>query len=334
MTSHELTPEAQAAIRKIEKLLALAGNNPNEAEAAAAMAKVQELLAQYNLDMASVGDAPADKSRGDVRLKGGLYKWQRSLWKAVAELNFCMYWSTYEIDMTKKAVYVDRYGDRRMGRKTFKHKVLGRKVNVVSTQIMAEYLEQAIERLVRDRLEQDHTQFFTRWAASYREGVADRLQSKLYKRRQELQAEEERRERERAAQSRHPAAAPTSSGVDLATYTQSEYDANIDHLYGEGTSARWAAERYQAEQAAKKAREERAAWELAHPAEAAAQKAQAEKEWQEWLKKNAGRNRRSSGGYRERKSNRDDAGYYAGYEDGASIGLDPQVNKSNQRRLA
>ena len=328
MTSNELTPEAQAAIRKIEKLLALAGNNPNEAEAAAAMAKVQELLAQYNLDMASVGDAPVDKSRGEQRLKGGLYKWQRALWKSVAELNFCMYWSTYEIDMSKRAVYKNQWGERRMGRKTFKHKVLGRRVNVVSTQIMAEYLEQAIERLVRDRLNQDHTQFFTKWAASYREGVASRLQNKLYKRRQEMKAEEERKERERAAQSRHPAAAP-SSGVDLATYTQSEHDANVDHLYGEGTSARWAAERYQAEQRAKKAAEEHAAWEQAHPEEAAARRAQVEKEWQEWLRKNA---RRSSG--RGRKETRDMDGYHAGFEDGESIGLDPQVNKTNQARIA
>jgi hypothetical protein len=36
---------------KIQKLLALAGNNPNEAEAEAALLKAQELMAQYNVDM-------------------------------------------------------------------------------------------------------------------------------------------------------------------------------------------------------------------------------------------------------------------------------------------
>lgn len=36
---------------KIQKLLALAGNNPNENEAKAALLKAQELMAQYNLDM-------------------------------------------------------------------------------------------------------------------------------------------------------------------------------------------------------------------------------------------------------------------------------------------
>lgn len=36
---------------KIQKLLALAGNNPNENEAKAALLKAQELMAQYSLDM-------------------------------------------------------------------------------------------------------------------------------------------------------------------------------------------------------------------------------------------------------------------------------------------
>lgn len=39
-------------ISKIEKLLALAGNNPSEAEAQAAMLKAQKLMAEHNLDMA------------------------------------------------------------------------------------------------------------------------------------------------------------------------------------------------------------------------------------------------------------------------------------------
>lgn len=330
----ELSPDAQAAIRKIEKLLALAGNNPNEAEAAAAAAKVQELLAQYNLDMASLGDAPTDKSRADDRLKGGLYKWQRKLWRSVAELNFCMYWSTVELDMTRKAAFKDQWGERKMGRRVFKHRVLGRKVNVISTQMMAEYLEQAIERLVRDRLGQDHTQFFTRWAASYREGVASRLQEKLYRRRQEMQDEEDKKTREAATRSRHLGAAPSSS-TGLAAYTQSEHDANIDAVYGEGTSARWAADRHQAEEKSRIAREERAKWELAHPEEAAAQKAEQEAEWRAYRKKQARNDRRRTGsGHRERKNNRDDAGYYAGYEDGASIGLDPQMNEQRRARLS
>lgn len=39
---------------KIQKLLNLAGNNPNEQEAKAALLKAQELMAQYNVDMEGV----------------------------------------------------------------------------------------------------------------------------------------------------------------------------------------------------------------------------------------------------------------------------------------
>ena len=44
-------------ISKIEKLLALAGNNPSEAEAQAALLKAQQLMAEHNLDMAQFEEA-------------------------------------------------------------------------------------------------------------------------------------------------------------------------------------------------------------------------------------------------------------------------------------
>lgn len=44
-------------LAKVQKLLALAGNNPNENEANAAYAKAQALIAEYNLDMSqSLGE--------------------------------------------------------------------------------------------------------------------------------------------------------------------------------------------------------------------------------------------------------------------------------------
>lgn len=91
---------------KIRKLMALAGNNPSEAEAAAAMAKAQELLASYNLDMAQLDQSTATADRdkrdamgGGVRLKqkverSAMFVFQRQLWQALAETNFCVYWAT------------------------------------------------------------------------------------------------------------------------------------------------------------------------------------------------------------------------------------------------
>lgn len=43
-------------MEKVNKLLALAGNNPSEAEANAAYAKAQKLIAEYNLDMSEFSD--------------------------------------------------------------------------------------------------------------------------------------------------------------------------------------------------------------------------------------------------------------------------------------
>lgn len=51
-------------IQKIEKLLALAENNPNENETAAAAAKAQKLIAQYNIDVANLGGAEKKQELG------------------------------------------------------------------------------------------------------------------------------------------------------------------------------------------------------------------------------------------------------------------------------
>ena len=47
-----MTNDMNKIADKIQKLLSLAGNNPSEAEAQAALLKAQKLIAQYNIDMA------------------------------------------------------------------------------------------------------------------------------------------------------------------------------------------------------------------------------------------------------------------------------------------
>ena len=48
-------------LKKIENLLALAGNNPSENEAIAAALKAQELMAKYNIELADIeGETPKD----------------------------------------------------------------------------------------------------------------------------------------------------------------------------------------------------------------------------------------------------------------------------------
>lgn len=46
----------EALMKKVEKLLSLAGNNPSQEEAQSAMAKAQKLIAEYNLDMSKLKD--------------------------------------------------------------------------------------------------------------------------------------------------------------------------------------------------------------------------------------------------------------------------------------
>lgn len=51
--------DMEKMLEKVQKLLALAGNNPSEEEAKAAALKAQELIAQYNLDLSKL--SPEEK---------------------------------------------------------------------------------------------------------------------------------------------------------------------------------------------------------------------------------------------------------------------------------
>lgn len=318
----ELSPEAQRAVEQVEKLLRLAAKNPNQAEAASAAAKAQELLAKYNLDMATVeaNTGASSGKREDTKLKGGLYHYQRDLWRAVADLNFCLYWNMYTWDKDKVGRR-RRYNwdlDRKVTEKVqggyrFEHRVVGRKVNVTATRIMAQYLEQAIERLTRERVA-DPKEFFTRGATSYREGIAEEVINKIYERRKHLLAAEALKAKE--AQRAATAGNVTGTALTIASLAQSERDANIDFIYGEGTSAEWAANK--AERAAEREREEAeyTKWAKANPKEAAE------------LEEKERKKRRSYGprSYADKKyDNRDWSMYGEGQKAGKKVGIDPQT---------
>lgn len=80
-------------LKKIEKLLALAGNNPNENEAISAALKAQELMAKYNIELADVQGAESGqeiKKEIYTPKKSSHYvsKWKYSLSQIIAK-NFC-----------------------------------------------------------------------------------------------------------------------------------------------------------------------------------------------------------------------------------------------------
>lgn len=310
-----MTDTMDKIVERIQKLLALGKNNRSEAEAAAAMAKAQELLTQHNLDMASVeGVAAGSAKREKAAQAGGMYVYQRRLWRAVAQLNFCLHF--------RRQVWDPAARSRRSGFGVTKnlHMIVGRTVNVRATIAMGEYLEGEIERLCRERLAAfidggrvsgyHSRQFSSSWAVAYREGIADRIVIKLQERRDVAVAADERRKR--AAQ-RASDNVSDSQALTLTHYVDAETDANNDFLYGEGWSANKA--RRRAERAAEEAERDRehAEWAAAHPEEAAAQ----ERKWE------AAARRRSGWAPKGRKV--DAGGYWAGYDAGEGVGIDPQA---------
>lgn len=311
-------------IRKIEALLNVKGCT--EAEAEARIAKAQELLAKYNLDMASIGGTPAQNKRNDKKTKGGLYSWQRKLWKAVAELNFCHYLSVKGLAKGS----------------TYEHRLIGSHGNVIATEVMANYLQETIEKLAQAwAKESGYKSVFVRDAIAYREGMTNRVAYKLKQRRdavleEERKATEERKQREAAS-----GQASTSHALTLVEYTSSEQDFNNDYLnnWELGTTAK---NRYEAELRQKKWEEEYRARQAAKTDEEKEAERKATEEWYaEYQKKQAKaqkrRDRTPPKAQRERKRTPEEerAGLWAfreGQMDGDKVGIDQQA--TNERRGA
>jgi len=312
----EMSPEARKAVELIQKLLNLANKNPNEAEAAAAMQKAQRMMEDYNLDLSKVERASGDTGKREKASNdGGLYYWQRDLWRSVAELNFCIYWTGTE---WVKRIKTNRWGDRveRRGYK-FVHMLVGRTVNVTTTRVMAEYLEATIERLTRERL--SPSDYFTNWAISYREGMAQRVMEKVYERRRERLTEERRKEAEAAekAAKEGMSTASVSTSLTLQGFVQQEKDANYDFMHGEGASA--CKRKREAERAEnlRKQQEEYTRWAAANPEEARKEKAKAEREAERAA------NRRTN--WDRKNDKRDWSAYHAGYNKGEEVSIDQQA---------
>lgn len=275
MTAEIKTADLARITERVQKLLNLAAKNPNQAEAEAATAKAMAMLEAYNLDMSTLEQGGSDGgAREDTRQRGGMYTYERELWSGIAEINFCMYFTLRQHDYDRRT----RGGSPRI---TFQHRFVGRKVNVTSTKAMGEYLQGTIERLCRERFP-ENSQFFCSEAVAYREGMADEVRLKLWRRRSKQLRDVEAREAE-AEEARARAAeqgVSLSTALTIADVVKSEEEANYDFLHGEGSFARrrkkredW--QREAAEDRAVQAAAEAAAeaeytrWAAEHPEEAA-----------------------------------------------------------------
>lgn len=318
-----MSEELTKVMEQVRKLLNLAAKNTNEHEAAAAAAKAQDLLTKYNLDAALVERSTGqDGKREDARTRGGFYQYQRDLWKAVAELNFCMYWTQVYFERKKhpKREWDGKIRTYERDVRQLRHRLVGRVVNTTATKVMAQYLEEAVERITRERLGNDPKQLYSKWAISFREGMTARLAERIARRFKTRLAKEEADRRAAQAETERPATG-MGTALALSTYVKSEEDANYDFIHGEGASARRAARR--AEWAREQAEEEAAytAWAKANPEEAARkEKEERERAERYWRRRGAG-SRGGSGG-----KDVDTTAYYAGRDAAEKVSLDQQVS--------
>lgn len=340
-----LDDEQLAIIPKIEKLLRLASSNPNSEEAASAAAKAQELLLAYNLDETALGGAGEDGRRMEEKLKGGFYEFERQLWYAVSEINFCKYWTSQDFverpekDRKRKKVQ-QRYSEfAQMYRKVTRHHLVGKKVSVMSTVLMANYLLQTIDRLTHEyisgglprdldgKLEGLSGALRSKRATSYREGISDEVVSKLWKRRNDQIAQEKAKEMEAEERFRQ-AGVSDSTALTIASVRQSEEDANNDFLYGEGWSAKQRAQKAERSRLAREAEEAYTAWAASNPEEARKQEEDRRKEEKKQSSRRTGRG--SRGGQVGRDY--DSTAYWAGRDKGKEVGIDQQAEHSSAPR--
>lgn len=317
---------SDSTVRKIQLLLQLAARTEgNEVEAAAAMAKAQDLLAQYNLDLSTVQDkvvaggtnTPEDTmaKRDYARVsRSAMYQWQRSLVKAIAEANYCRYW----VEETEEFRWKRMCNVKR-------HKVLGRLVNTTAVLIMTDYLIETIERLLpykgKERL--------SRSAVSWREGCADRLIDRIQAKAEEMRKADYATQGEVAY----------TTALAISNLASTEAAGNYDFLNGKGAwaaklarEAAWKAQ-HEAGRAQREARDAKEIAELQAKllaetpqqkakrlkAEAKAADRQARYSERYWARQDAKDERQS------RK--RDHAAYDSGASTGAKIGLDSQTER-------
>jgi hypothetical protein len=280
--------------------------------------------------MASINkDTKSFTPRNDEKKRGGLYKWQRDLWNMVATLNFCKY---------------SYYRGLQAG-SSYEHRLIGSKVNVISTTLMAQYLQDTVDRLAKDwtNTNRPGKSVFIKEAIAFREGVANRLVNRMWELRQRhLDEEKKRRDEERARNKAQGIF--TENALVLADVISTEEDLNADHAYGyePGTTARnrkeYEARKEAAERAANELLAKQAAWDADHPVEAAARKARErvkyDAEMKEFWAKT--KDKRSNGRTRKMTPEEERRQLYSfndGYAKGGEVSLDKQVDQKQTRRI-
>lgn len=330
-----MAEDLEKIVGKLKKLLALAKDQRgNENEASAAMAKVQSLLAEYNMSMQDLenhsNQSESHRIRDDIK-KFAMYSYQRELFSSVARSHYCLYWTG------------SSYSGKN-GRKSSYHIVVGREANAVAARLMFEYLNETINRLAGEQY--SHKEINSRSAISWKQGCADRLKDRLAERREA--ADKAQREKASSAQAttyQHPANEKTANAVVLLENVRStEQDLNTDFIsnLAPGTTA---ARRAINEANYAKLRQKQQN-EQAEQAERLKEKiaAMTDKEKAAFFKKIKQDNDRAEASYKRREESywrkhdqkearKDHYAYSKGHAAGEMIGLDDQIDHSETLKI-
>jgi Rod binding domain-containing protein len=208
---------------------------------------------------------------------------------------------------------------------------------------MAEYLEQAVERLTRDHYDNQPSVYFSKAGVAFREGMAQRIVERLRDRRWEQEREAKAQAEANKARASHPAyAGPTGNALTIVDVKRSEAEANqefvYDLQYGTGAWAKAKAQRValhaEWDRQAEEARLAQEAFKRDHPAEWAAEQARKQKEADAWAKREERNSRRRTGGRYYAPKGPRHADYYTGHAKGGDVSLDRQVSSRDDRKLS
>src|SRR3990172_1279973 len=168
-------PKTKMTIQeKIRALIALAAS-PNENEAAAAMDKVQALLAKHNLSIKDVTDATsAAKFKITQGKVGDVFAHKRQIGVAVGKMYFCKYfYSVVHVQSKGKNMY-----------KRERHCFAGEEHNLDIANMMFDYIVATIDRLAKEAADQiedkkKYWSFMTAFKTAAAHRVADRVMAKI-----------------------------------------------------------------------------------------------------------------------------------------------------------
>jgi hypothetical protein len=319
----QFTPEQEKVIRQAQKLFNIHAAAPDSEEGKSALAKAQELMTRVGVDAATVeqNSGKLDGKRAAEHVAGGTFLFQRKLWEAVAEMNFCFYQTQeYWAKLDKPRWYYSTQSHVTHQKKT-RHHLIGRTVNIAMTKMLAGYLEQAIDRELRNKVPEGQ-QRRGLWATAFRYGMADELLEKITTRFKKNLAEEAKKRKKALGEK------PAGGWGTSLTVTETkvvEEAGNYDFVHGEGAYARMKADeaQYAKEQAEREAAYTE--WAKQHPEEARQKEEEQRKRYRRYYRGNGGRS------YEEKMYDKfDHHAYHAGRDSGKSVPIDPQVDPASR----